>query len=271
MSKSLRFRLRAAIFSWPMLASIIVGVFLLLWNQIYYWILYCISYEPIPLSAMCTTFLDSIFRANDLGGFGIFATILAVLPASTLFCEDYNSGYCKAILRRVERKRYLRETLLCSGISGGLAVFLPVLLSDIVWIINGEPNTGEQMGINYFTVFDGTVYGELQFVWNGFFLVLFLLLLAFLFGASWSVIGLCVSALIPNRYITLAAPFALFFGAHLILYRLDKPLLFSPANVLMPATDFIPFPAFPLLYQLGMLALASALCWKLLERRLRDV
>ena len=153
----------------------------------------------------------------------------------------------------------------------GLAVFLPVLLSDIVWIINGEPNTGEQMGINYFTVFDGTVYGELQFVWNGFFLVLFLLLLAFLFGASWSVIGLCVSALIPNRYITLAAPFALFFGAHLILYRLDKPLLFSPANVLMPATDFIPFPAFPLLYQLGMLALASALCWKLLERRLRDV
>ena len=175
MSKSLRFRLRAAIFSWPMLASIIVGVFLLLWNQIYYWILYCISYEPIPLSAMCTTFLDSIFRANDLGGFGIFATILAVLPASTLFCEDYNSGYCKAILCRVERKRYLRETLLCSGISGGLAVFLPVLLSDIVWIINGEPNTGEQMGINYFTVFDGTVYGELQFVWNGFFLVLFLL------------------------------------------------------------------------------------------------
>lgn len=95
MSKSLRFRLRAAIFSWPMLASIIVGVFLLLWNQIYYWILYCISYEPIPLSAMCTTFLDSIFRANDLGGFGIFATILAVLPASTLFCEDYNSGYCR--------------------------------------------------------------------------------------------------------------------------------------------------------------------------------
>lgn len=57
MSKSLQFRLRAAIFSWPMLASIIVGVFLLLWNQIYYWILYCISYEPIPLSAMCRLFL----------------------------------------------------------------------------------------------------------------------------------------------------------------------------------------------------------------------
>ena len=127
------------------------------------------------------------------------------------------------------------------------------------------------MGINYFTVFDETVYRELQFVWNGLFLVLFLLLLAFLFGASWSVIGLCVSAFIPNRYIALAAPFALFFGAHLILYRLGDPLLFSPANVLMPATDFIPFPAFPLLYQLVMLALASILCWKLLERRLWDV
>lgn len=271
MSKSLCFRLRSSIFSWAMLASIGVGIFLLLWNQIYYWILYCISYEPIPLSATCTTFLDSIYRASDLGGFSIFAVILAVLPASTIFCEDYNSGYCKAILNRIERKRYLQEIMLCSGISGGLAVFLPTLFSDIVWIINGKPNTGEPIGIDYFTVFDETVYGKLQFVWSGLFLVLFLLLLAFLFGASWSVIGLCVSALIPNRYITLAAPFALFFGAHLILYRLGKPLLFSPANILMPAADFIPFPAFPLLYQFGMLALASVLCWKLLERRLRDV
>lgn len=254
-----------------MLASVCVGLFLLMWNAVYYWIMYCVSYEAIPLSSTFGIFLDEIYKANSLGGFGLFSVILAVLPASTLFCDDYNSGYCKAILCRVERKRYLHETLLCAGIAGGLAIFLPTLLSDIVFMIFGKPNTADYAGISYFTVFDETVYRELQFVWGGLFLVLFLLLLAFLFGASWSVIGLCISTLVPNRYVTLAAPFALFFGAHLILYRLGDPLLFSPANVLMPAADFIPFPAFPLLYQVGMLVLVSILCRKLLERRLWDV
>lgn len=271
MSNSLRLRLRTAILSWPMLASISVGFILNMWYSVYHWILYCISYGSVPFHVMCSTYLDEIFKANDLSGFGIFAVILAVLPASTVFCDDYNSGYCKAILCRVERKWYLRETMLCSGISGGLAIFIPKLLSDIIFIINGKSNIVANMGINYFTVFDETVYKELQFIWGGLFMVLFLLLLAFLFGTSWSMMGLCISALVPNRYIALAAPFALFFGAHLILYRMGDTLLFSPANVLMPATNFIPFPAFPLLYQLGMLAVVLILGWNLLKRRLWDV
>lgn len=254
-----------------MFASIGIGLFLLMWYSVYYWILYGISYGWIPFSTICSTYLDEISKANDLGGFGLFAAILAVLPASTLFCEDYNSGYCKAILCRIERKRYLQETILCSGISGGLAIFIPTLISDLILIANGKSNTVENMGINYFTVFDETVYREIQFIWGGLFLVLFLLLLAFLFGASWSMVGLCISALLPNRYIALAAPFALYFGSHLILYRMGDPLLFSPVNILMPATDFIPFPSFPLLYQAGMLIIVSFLSWKLLKRRLWDV
>lgn len=219
---------------------------------------------------MCSTYLDEMFKANGLTGFGLFAVILAVLPASTIFCEDYNSGYYKAILSRADRKRYLQETMLCSGISGGLAIFIPTLFSDLVLIANGKTNTIENMEINYYTVFDETVYRELQFIGGGLFMVFFLLLLAFLFGASWSLLGLCISALIPNRYITLAAPFALYFGSHLILYRLGDPLLFSPVNILMPATDFIPFPAFPLLYQFGMLAVVAFFSWKLLKGRLWD-
>lgn len=118
---------------------------------------------------MCTTFLDSIFRANDLGGFGIFATILAVLPASTLFCEDYNSGYCKAILCRVERKRYLQETLLCSGISGGLAVFLPGSAQRYSFgIINGEPTPGSRMGSTILQSLWELYMGNYSLIWTVF-------------------------------------------------------------------------------------------------------
>lgn len=271
MSKSLSLRLRSAVFSWPMFASIFVGLFLLMWHSISNWILYSVTFGMSPYSDMLNVYLDEIYKANNLGGFSMFAAILAALPASILFCEDYNSGYCKSILCRIERSRYLRETVLCAGISGGLAVFFPSLFSDFIFILFAKPNTVENMSFNYATVFDETVYCQLQFVWGGLFMVLFLLLLAFLFGATWSLVGLCVSALIPNRYIALAVPFALFFGAHLILYRLDTPLLFSPANVLMPAADFIPFPAFPLLYQLVLLGMICLLCWRFLKRRLFDV
>ena len=93
MKQSLRYRLRTTIISWPMLASVCVGLFLLMWNAVYYWIMYCVSYEAIPLSSTFGIFLDEIYKANSLGGFGLFSVILAVLPASTLFCDDYNSGY----------------------------------------------------------------------------------------------------------------------------------------------------------------------------------
>jgi len=60
---------------------------------------------------MGTTFLNEIFVTDATSGFGLFAPILAVLPATTLFCDDYNSGYIKPILSRIEKKRYIKEKL----------------------------------------------------------------------------------------------------------------------------------------------------------------
>lgn len=271
MSQSLRLRLRVSIFSPSMLASVGVGLFLLMWHPVLNWIIYNISVGRVSFQQMCQIFLDDIYRSFSLGGFSLFAPILAVLPATTMFCEDYNSGYLKAILCRSDRKRYIQETMLCSGIAGGMAIFLPAFLCDLIYIIVGKPNTVENMGINYSTVFDETVYRNIQYLWGGLFLVLFLLVLAFLFGAIWSNVGVCISALIPNRYIALAAPFALYFSLHLILYRLGKPVLFSPANMLMPASTFIPNAAYPLMYQMVLLIVVTGAGWKLLERRLWDV
>lgn len=271
MSPSLRLRLRSSIFSPPMLASVGVGLFLLMWHPVFHWIIYNISVGPVSFQQMCQIFLDDIYRSFSLGGFSLFAPILAVLPATTMFCEDYNSGYLKSILCRVDRKRYIQETIICSGIAGGLAVFLPAFLCDLIYIIAGKPNTVENMGINYSTVFDETVYRNIQYLWGGLFLVLFLLVLAFLFGALWSNVGLCISALIPNRYIALAAPFALYFSLHLILYRLGTAVVFSPANMLMPVATFIPHAAYPLVYQMVLIIIVIGVTRKQLGRRLWDV
>lgn len=244
---------------------------MLTWWHIYNVMIYNLYIGPLTLKEMGAIYLDDIQGSHARSGFDLFAPILAVLPASTLFCEDYNSGYIKSILNRVEKKQYIRETVICSSIAGGLSIFLPSLISNIFYIVNGKPNTPENAGINYSTVFDETVYSELQFVWEGMLMVILLLLLAFLFGAVWSNVGLCISTFIPNRYIALSAPFALYFIIHLVFYRIGFLLVFSPVNMLMPATIFIPSMGYPFIYQIVLLALIVLIFNKSIEGRLNDV
>ena len=118
MKTSLSIRLRAAIFSPAMLISVLLGLILLLKFHITHYIWYYIKYGAINFSDMGTTFLNEIFVTDATSGFGLFAPILAVLPATTLFCDDYNSGYIKPILSRIEKKRYIKETIFCSTIAG---------------------------------------------------------------------------------------------------------------------------------------------------------
>lgn len=271
MSKSLQVRLKAAVLSPAMLISVCIGVFMLTWQHIFNLIIYNLSIGPVTLKEMGAIYLDDIYGSHALSGFDLFAPILAVLPATTLFCEDYNSGYIKSILNRVEKKRYIQEIAICSSVSGGFAVFLPSLITSIFYIVNGKPNTPENAGINYFTVFDETVYSKLQFVWGGLLMVILLLVLAFLFGAVWSNVGLCISAFIPNRYIALAAPFALYFVTHLIFYRIGFLLVLSPVNMLMPATTFIPNISYPFIYQAVLFVVVVLIFDRSIRGRLNDV
>lgn len=254
-----------------MFIGVCIGVLMLTWQRIFNIMIYNLSIGPITLKDMGYIYLDDIYGSHALSGFDLFAPILAVLPASTLFCEDYNSGYIKSILNRVEKKRYVQETIICSTIAGGLAIFFPSLIASIFYIINGKANTPENSGINYFTVFDETVYSKLQFVWGGMMMVILLLILAFMFGAIWSNVGLCISIFIPNRYIALASPFALYFITHLVFYRIGFLLVFSPVNMLMPAATFIPSMSYPFVYQIVLFVLVVLICDKSIKGRLNDV
>ena len=271
MKKSLRLRLRSSVFSLGMLASVTAGVVLLMWFSMNTRLRLRQIIGPVPLLDTDEYFLNSIYNSHAMSGFDLFAPILAVLPASTLFCGDYNSGYIKAILVRADRKRYLRETLICSTIAGGLGVFLPSLITSILFIISGRPMLEANLMPGETTLLDGTLFESIQFVWSGGLVVVILLALAFLFGAVWSNIGLCVSVFSPNRYVALAAPFAVYFGLHLFCYRVGSLLMFSPVNMLMPFVDFLPNIPYLFVYQ-GVLLTASILLFYIAAyRRLINV
>ena len=273
LSKSLRSRTRMTVFSPAMLLSILAGLFLLLWVHVRSYIGYANHHGWTKASLnIAYVFLDDIYMAQSLNVYCLFSPILAVLPAAAVFCDDYNSGYIRAILVRADKKRYARECLICSTISGGLALLIPCLIVTLLFIAGGHLNTGSAWNHSgYSTVFDSTVYSRIQYIWGGIFLAVLLLVLAFLFGAFWSNAGLAISAFFPNKYAVLAAPFALYFAQHLFLYKSDTLVVFSMNNIMMPAGEFISYAAFPFVYQtIWLLVVAFVYRWAM-GRRLSDV
>lgn len=271
MSKSLLFRLRKTIISPAMLISVLLGVFMLTWFIIYNTILYNLAVTPLSINQAGSTYLNDIYNAHALTGFDLFAPILAVLPASTLFCDDFRSGYIKSVLCRIDRARYIKETVFCSSISGGLAVFLPSLIAYIFFICIGSPESPSNLLEGWTSLFDETVFANIQYIWGGIFFIVLLLILAFMFGACWSNFGLLVSGFVPNKYVALITPFAFYFAIHLILYRLKFPLLFSPVNLLMPVAIFIPNAYFPFVYQAFLLILFGFLFKLMANSKLDDI
>lgn len=83
------------------------------------------------------------------------------------------------------------------------------------------------------TPLDGSILQPFENVAGGLGLVGVIILLAFLFGVVWGVIGTALSAAVPNRYVALCGPFVLFFLMHLVASALQKkssarPILSCP-------------------------------------------
>jgi len=271
LSRSLKTQLKRAILSPGMILSVIIGTYLLTSGFLLNVIMYNISVGPLSIKEASSTFLEDINSSHALGGFDLFAPILAVLPAVTFFCEDYNSGYIKSILGRVNRKRYLNEHLICSTVAGGLSIFLPTLISSAFYMVIGGPYLEENIRQGYESLYAASIFKDIQFIFGGGLIVVLLLILSFLFGAVWSNVGLCISVLHPNRYIALAFPFVLYFFLFLFCYRINALLFLSPVNMLMPDVSVITFLGYPFIYQAVWLAVVSGLFFFGAKRRLRDV
>lgn len=271
MKKSLSIRLHSSICSKRMLITVSGGSLILIWYFLKNFILYNIYIEPISLFSIGDFYLNCIFESHARSGFDLFAPALAVMPAATLFCDDYNCGYIKNILVREKRVQYIQEVFICSTAAGGLAVALPCCLTSFFFMLIGQPNTKIDIVGGISSLLGETIFADIQFIGGGIVVVLILLVYAFLFGAVWSDIGLCISAFSPNRYITLAAPFAIYFSLHLILYRTHTFLQFSPANMLMANATFIPNIAFPIVYEMFLLLGSLYLFKSRINRRLRNV
>lgn len=174
------------------------------------------------------------------GSFCIFAPLLAAFPNTARFCEEYESGYIKSILTREKPARYLLKKFFANGIAGGLALTVPLALFDVILLFVGIPYRAEDVPEGFVTIYETTVFQRSQFIWGGIAVLLIFLLLAFLSGAVWANVGLCLSVFVRNKYIAVGFPLVLYYGVTVILVGTDI-FGFSPMNLIYPTTaDSVP-------------------------------
>lgn len=70
---------------------------------------------------------------HTFGTFDLFAPVIAATPCSAAFYNDYGTGYCKFILTRTKKIKYLISKACTCGITGGLALLVPNLLFFIFY------------------------------------------------------------------------------------------------------------------------------------------
>ena len=265
MYNSTKIRLKEKVFSLNTALCVIIGFILLMWFSITNWLQYNNLIGHASFSEMCSDYVNEVITAHARSGFNLFAPIFAVLPCATVFCDDYNIGYILAIFPLSAKRKYLSECIICCSLSGGLAVLVPDLLCSFVFLVFAPPHIPDEYGATL------ALYSAFEYIWDGRLVILVFLLFSFLFGVVWANIGLCISAYTPNRYVALAAPFALYYSIHLILQRTKVFGILSPVNMIQPRKADFQSLLFPLIYQLILLIGAICLFYRRANRRLKNV
>lgn len=246
-----------------MLISILIG-FIFLFQPLL-GVIYMSSKNSIPID-----YVYIFYVPHASGVFDLFAPALAVLPAATLFCDEYNSGFLKSILMRTDKKKYIIERIICNSISGGFALAIPILLIFVVSLVFGEPYLKSNIPENFSTFYEGTVFENIQFIWGGLFVSVITIVLTFIFGMVWANAGLCISAFVTNKYVSLAFPIILYYCASITLYRFNLIML-SPMNTIMPNADKTPSLSFVFVYQFILWCTGATLFAFGIHRRLKNV
>lgn len=214
---------------------------------------------------------DAFLCAMDLmGPLVYFAPLIAMLPFAASFIMDRSSGYITFILSRTSFRRYRTSKYIANLLAGGVSTSLPPLIGyGIINIFYRRglppiPAPGEAwVNVRLPWVNAHGTFGYLYRTKPDLYII-FLIGLAFLWGAAWATAGLSLSLVTRNRYHVLAAPFVLYMIAHFVttVLRIAQwSPLFNFAPVLYkktsPVTTFTELGVLFVLSTVGVFALAK--------------
>ncbi len=148
--------------------------------------------------------------------------ILSALPFTTAFVDDVKSGFIKQFLYRSGRSSYISGKLLACGLSGGMVLFLGILITYGLFMLMFMPM---ELAI------DVTEISQPYFS-----KIVPKLLLLFFIGAFLSLFGFTLAALTMNKYIAYASPFIFYYLLIILKERyFDSLYVLYPKEWLFPS------------------------------------
>lgn len=212
-----------SIFS-PRMLLVIIIVFLVQFRP---FIQYGVFYSQTELD-----YLYLLTLPSSLSGLAPFAVLIPVIPYATSFSDEYNSGFFRLALIRSKKNKYCFSKVLSTFLSGGIAMFIPFLLITLLIIAVGVPTTqAVSFSEDYYI---DTIWSQYMYSYGGSWVLLGRLILAFLFGAVWSLVGLAISVIISNRYIILLGPFVIYQALWMLCSKMQIgpiKLLYGMSNI----------------------------------------
>lgn len=185
------------------LAGLLFASVLLLYNAV--------ACSPLDGSRSTYFILANVYGTS---GFMPFAAIFPVMAYSTAFCEERSSGYLRMILSRMSIRRFAWTRICTVALSGGIMLAIPFSTVSVIAYAGGAHGlpAGSDEGLFY-----GTKMIEYIVRYGDWYILVGKVLLGFLFGAMWALVGLAFSVWIPNRYVGLIGPFVLYDAMWLCL------------------------------------------------------
>lgn len=198
-----------------------------------------------------------------------YLPMLCCLPAVFIACEEWNSGFYRLQFTRMPWQAFALRRIVANAIAGSLVLFIPVLIMTALCFLRAPyenpyfPLASPLAQVADYSIFPyefggralteqvfPAVFEKLQFapltaqeLWELLSVVpaqeyalaelrmIGVQLLGYgVFGMLWAMVGLAVSSWIPNRYITLALPFAISFFLVGLLPEAITPL-FRPYSI----------------------------------------
>lgn len=167
-----------------------------------------------------------LFRSFYSSGLGLLAPLLATLPFSHSYAVERNSDFSKAVMLRMPPLRYATVKLAVSALAGGLVLVIPVI-AVLAWATATYPIVPDVNGLP-------RLFGNILASSPSSYMST-MVALAFIFGATFAVVGLASSVFFRSAYYAHIIPLALylvpaFFLGSVGLGYLDPPMMWEPAN-----------------------------------------
>ncbi len=217
---------------------------------------------------------QALFGALSSSVMMLCVPILAALPYTSAFVDEYKSGYIKQSLPRAGIRPYVRSKVLATGISGGLVLFAGIILTYIAFAliftpmeIAPQPMDTDSMGMAMAASgMNGQIAQPSMFmeiIGRGF--------IFFLSGCFWSLVGALLAAITMSRYMAYAFPFIVYYVLVILCQRYFTGLYsFNPQEWLNPVSVW-PGGTWGIILLLGEIILVVGITLTIaIKRRLTD-